>query len=111
MWSVALIIGIPDEVFWTLAPPEIYAAIEAYNERERRADMRAGLVAATLVNVNRSSSSQALVRPEDFFKQRDRPEDYMSEEDALAELKAWAASTQADAVLDADFEMIEEARQ
>jgi len=48
-------------------------SVSAYLEREKRADLRAGVVAATLVNVNLKRGARQR-RPADFFPslQRDR---------------------------------------
>lgn len=56
---------------------------------ERAKYLRAGLVAATIVNVNRKPG-RPLVRPGDFIRERPRPEDFLNVEQARALLDTWA---------------------
>ena len=69
--------------------PEVEAVIERQNNLERARYIRAGLVAATIVNVNRKKGAR-LVRPEDFIREPVREEDFMTPEQALAMMDGWA---------------------
>lgn len=89
MWADAHAAGISDELFWTLAPPELEAVLNRHADLERAKYLRAGLVAATIVNVNRKPG-RPLVKPGDFIKERPRPEDFMNVEQARAVLDTWA---------------------
>lgn len=76
-------------MFWELAPPEVEAILERQNDLERARYLRAGLVAATIVNVHRKPGAP-LVKPGDFIRERPRPEDYMDVEEARVFLDRWA---------------------
>ncbi len=89
LWSSAIAAGIPDEVFWKLTPLEFKAVLDRREAEERAKYMRAGLIAATIVNVNRRQGA-AIVNAEDFFNFPPKPEDYMSIEEATATMDAWA---------------------
>lgn len=95
MWSSAIIAGIPEDVFWRSSPQELEALFRARREKDREAYLRAGLVAATIVNVNRRRGAR-LVQPSDFIVEPPRPEDYMGVEEAVAMMDAWANSTNKD---------------
>lgn len=69
----ALAAGLSLADFWALTPADVTLAIEAHERRERSAYWRAGLVTATLININRSKG-QRRVRPEDFVPKRRSPQ-------------------------------------
>lgn len=60
-------------------------------EATRAAYLRAGLVAATIINVNRRKGAR-LVQAKDFFKEPRKEGDHMSTAEAAAHLDRWAAS-------------------
>lgn len=64
-------------------------------EQDRAATLRAGLVAATIVNVHRRKGSR-LVQPGDFIREAPKAEDYMDVETAKSFMDRWAVSTQGD---------------
>lgn len=57
--------------FWALTPADVILAIDAYEQRERAAYWRSGLMTAAIVNANRKPGSRA-ARPEDFVPRRRR---------------------------------------
>lgn len=94
MWSAAIIAGIPEDLFWRCSPQELGALFERRREKDREAYLRAGLIAATIVNVQRRKGA-ALVQPGDFFRARPKEEDYMDVAEAQKAMEAWAAVTNA----------------
>lgn len=82
--------GIPNELFWELTPREVEEVLKRQAEEERAEYLRAGLVAATIVNVNRKKGAP-MVKPGDFIRVRARPEDYMDIKSTVNALDAWAA--------------------
>lgn len=91
---MAIAAGIPDELFWRSTLGELEEILARKMEQERARYMRAALVAATIVNVNRRKGSR-LVRPSDFIRVRPRPEDYMSPEQAAKFMMRWASEQNA----------------
>jgi hypothetical protein len=85
-------VGIPNELYWELTQHEIAAVLELQTERQkietRSADLRAGLVAATIHNVFRKKGSRP-VRPIDFLQ---GPRRHMSVEDSKLVMDRWARS-------------------
>jgi len=66
MWTQRL--HRPGDEFWGLTYREIAACIKAYNQDEEQHRLLFGLVAATLINVNRSKDSDRVWHPGDFFE-------------------------------------------
>ena len=77
-------------MFWQLTIDELDAVFDAETKRRRAeahaADMRAGLVAATFVNVFRKKGARPL-QPSDFIA---GPHQYMSVKEAQRALTIWA---------------------
>ena len=94
LWSAAIIAGIPEDLFWRSSPQELGALFDRVNEKERGKYLRAGLIAATIVNVKRRRGAP-LVQPGDFFRERVREEDYMDAAKSQKAMDAWAAVTNA----------------
>lgn len=69
------------------------AVINRREEYERRRDMRAGLIAATIVNVKRKRGAR-LTHPGDFFQSRDQ-KNFMSPDEAARFMDRWAAQQNA----------------
>jgi len=88
VWSRAMAAGVPDEVFWRLTPQELLAMFERKREAERAAFLRAGLVAATIVNVNRRPGTRA-VEAADFLQESRRAEDYMNPAEGRRFMDQW----------------------
>lgn len=82
-------IGIPDELFWRMSPPELEAIFKRRAEDERREYLRFGLIAATIVNVHRKKGSR-VIQPSDFFRELPKPEDFMDGEEAVTFMDRWA---------------------
>ena len=80
-------------MFWRLSPPEVEAVLERQNDLERAKYLRAGLIAATIVNCapNRRRSAP-MAKPGDFIRERPRPEDYMNVDEARELLDGWAVA-------------------
>ena len=78
--------GIPHELFWELSIPEVEAVVERRVEEQRAQTLRAGLIAATILNVHRAKG-QPLVQPQDFLADRDQ---FLSSEEAMAFMDRWA---------------------
>lgn len=91
MWAAALCAGIPDEVFWDLTPHEVAAVIDQRAEEERRATLRAALIAATIVNVH-LPKGRRMVQPSDFIQELPREEDYLDVDVAQSVMDRWAQS-------------------
>lgn len=70
-------------------------SIRAYNEREKRGDRRAGVIASTLINVNRDPKKHSRVKPEDLFPslKPERPRREQSPEEMRRLMLAMAALT------------------
>lgn len=83
--------GIPDALFWNLTPFELAAVLDRVKEQEKRATLRAGLVAATIVNVNLKKGAR-LVQPSDFIVEPIREEDFMDADASAQMMDRWAAS-------------------
>lgn len=73
-------------------------------EAEKREYLRAGLIAATIVNVNRRKG-QRLVQPGDFIRERIKPDDFMSVEEATAKMDGWAKTLNKDLQAQQSFEV------
>ena len=89
MWASALNAGIPPDLIWELSVPEIEAVVGLKCEDDRAACLRAGLIAATILNVNIRKGARKY-KPSDFVSM---PDDYMTPELAKAHLDAWARET------------------
>jgi hypothetical protein len=83
---LALTCGIPHELFWELSIPEVEAVIEQRVAEQRAQTLRAGLIAATILNVHRSKG-QPLVQPHDFLPGQDQ---FLTPEEAMAFMDRWA---------------------
>lgn len=92
MWATAIAAGVPNELFWEITPQELAEILKQKREQERAAYLRAGLVAATIVNVNRKRGSR-MVQPSDFIRELPRDEDFMDVEEAVAMMDRWAKTT------------------
>lgn len=75
-------------MFWQLTQREVAAVLKRVSERSRAADLRAGLIAATITNVHRRKGA-ALVHPSDFVR---GPKRYMTVEEAETHMDRWAKS-------------------
>lgn len=94
MWARCVAEGVPDEVFWSSRLSEVRELVDAIREREDRlqenANLRAGLVAATMVNMW-SKKGARTVQPQDFFRRREP----ISAERFRENMLTWAREMQA----------------
>lgn len=81
--------------------PEIQAVVDQRIEANRAATLRAGLIAAMIVNVNRAPGTP-LVHPEDFVA---GPDEYLTPEEAADFMDRWAASQGGTIVAPTDAEV------
>ena len=91
---MAMAVGIPHELFWELTIEEVNEVLKRENEKEKSAYLRAGLIAATIVNVHRRKGAR-MVKPSDFIRERPKDEDYMDVATAKKVLGRWAKSVNA----------------
>lgn len=80
--------GVPNALFWDLTRPEVLAVLKRRADVQHVANLRAGLVAAAVINSNRPRGRKP-VMPGDFF--RDREREYMDPKRARAFLLGWAS--------------------
>lgn len=64
-------LGLSDEEFGASTLRRLYAQLERWEEVQRRADLRVGLLASLLYNPHRKKGARAL-KPEDFFPEPPR---------------------------------------
>lgn len=83
--------GIPNELFWALTYQEVGAWLKQRAAYERSANLRAGLVAATIANVHRRPGSP-VVKASDFIRAPRKASDYMSPKEAATFMQGWAQS-------------------
>lgn len=80
MQSISIVeFGLTKEQFLDLSPAEFFALCKAKKSEDRKADLRAGLVAATILNLFRGKND-APFQPLDFFSQH-QDEEYESREE------------------------------
>ena len=82
--------GISDSLFWTLTPHELAAVLKIRAREAEQESLRFGLVAATIVNVNRRKGTR-MVQPRDFFRKKRQAKDFMSVEAAQSFMDGWAS--------------------
>ncbi len=82
-----MVAGISNELYWDLTLREVEAVLDRVAEREQALNLRAGLVAATVINVKKKKGSP-LVRAGDFFKKR-QDKEYMSPAEAHRFMGRW----------------------
>lgn len=68
-------------------------SIRAYREREKQGDYRAGVIASTLININRDPKKSRRVEPKDLFPSLQPPKRDQSPEEMRRALLAMAALT------------------
>lgn len=68
---------------------EVEAVLEIHSRLERAKYLRAGLIAATYINMHRKPGAP-MVKPGDFIRERPKPEDFMDVETARRVLDKWA---------------------
>lgn len=85
---MALLVGIPDELYWELTEEEVVAVLKLEAQRQRAANLRAGLVAATICNNNPYRKKGARrMKATDFIR---GPKRHMSVEEARKFMAGWA---------------------
>jgi len=74
VWAIGRFdLGLSEEELWNLTLPEFNALLERKRERDERADLRAGTVAAVIANAFRSKGTRAY-GPADFMPTLQRHE-------------------------------------
>jgi len=71
---------------------EVNAVLRVRYEKEKAAYLRAGLIAATILNVH-SPKGRRKWKATDFISERPKAEDYMNVEQTARALDAWAAAS------------------
>lgn len=82
-----------DELYWRLTLEEVSAVLKQRQTEEQRADLRAGLVAATVANVHRRKGQRA-IQPRDFFGEGRRR--HMTPQEGARFMRRWAKSVNRD---------------
>jgi len=88
LWAEWVGCGLSADVFWDLTMREVGAVMECKRRHVQNANLRAGLIAAILVNLHRKKGRRA-VKPADFFATAPTR---MSARSAEPFMDAWAAS-------------------
>jgi hypothetical protein len=83
-----------DSRFWALTPAEYHSLVNAWDKKEHRSFLKAGVVAATIANIHRDPNQRSQpFSPEDFAPSRERDRHYMTVEETEAALermtRAW----------------------
>ena len=69
-WSEWVSLGLHEPLFWECTLPEVRVVFGRADRHRRWADLRAGLIAATIVNMA-GKHSRRNVKPQDFFARSD----------------------------------------
>ncbi|GAF67928.1 unnamed protein product [marine sediment metagenome] len=89
-------IGMPNELYWDSTREEVDAVFRQRADydaaQNKAANLRAGLVAATLINIYRKPGART-VKPSDFVVQERQ---YMSPKEGRTFMDRWAATENAD---------------
>lgn len=85
--------GLADEFFWNLTPVLFEMLVEQYRNREHRANLRSGLIAAELRNANRTKTTDKLWVASDFFEERQSQKEEQTDEEMLMAMNAWVTRT------------------
>lgn len=96
-WADSVAAGIPDELFWDLTLPETEDLLVELAGRDRalrrERNMRAGVIAATIVNTT-PRRSRRIFEWTDFFPEYEAEFSYTDTPEGLrAALLAWAEQT------------------
>lgn len=89
LWSEAIAAGIPDELFWGLTVGEVNEVIRRRIDQERAAFLRAGLITSAIYNTHLKKGARKF-KPTDFVREERRESDYMTVEQSIKALDAWA---------------------
>jgi hypothetical protein len=68
-----VVLGLSHQEFWDLTPREFSAFLDMHERQQERADMRFGVVAASVRNAQRIKDSDHIFTPYDFFNLRPPP--------------------------------------
>lgn len=84
-------LGLSEQEFWEMAPQVFEALSKQWMQGEERKNLRAGLIAATIVNVQ--PGRKRAVKPSDFFRQRrEAPIDTQDLKQILTAISSWRKS-------------------
>ena len=79
LWSIGRYdLHLTEKEFWALTPAEFFALTGRLSLQKRWGDFRAGIIAATIANVNRGKKKKAY-----------KPADFMPKEESRGEKKTW----------------------
>ena len=84
--------GIPNDLYWELTLQEVGAVLRRVVEQERAANLRAGLIAATIINASPYKPKGRFVRPTDFLAERQ----HMTAEEGQLFMDSWSTAQNAD---------------
>lgn len=97
-------LGLPESAFWRLTPVRFFALVERHRERIARDDLRAGVIAATVVNLFAKKDGEPAL-PFDFFpwhkdeeKEKERKQEIARRKlrQQQESMRAWAAAVKHD---------------
>ncbi len=84
---MAIAVGIPDALYWDMTPDEFEAVLKEVTFNNRQANLRAGLIAATIVNMSPHRRRRRAVQPSDFLA---KPRMHMTPEEGQKAMRRWA---------------------
>lgn len=84
--------GLADDYFWNLTPLLFGMLSEQHRQRERRKDLRAGLVAAAVYNTARTKKTDKVWMPGDFFGEA-KSNGVQTEHEMMLAMDAWVVRT------------------
>lgn len=70
LWSEWTFLGLDNDLFWDSTLEEVEAVFDRAREADRKADRRAGLIAAQVTNMA-GKVSRRTAKPDDFFRYDD----------------------------------------
>lgn len=85
--------GLTDEFFWSLSPALFARLVDRLNQRERRANLRAAMIACEFRNSNRTKETDKFWLPTDLFPEDEKPKAEQTDEEMLFVMNQWVART------------------
>lgn len=84
--------GLADDYFWNLTPLLFGMLSEQHRQKERRKDLRAGLITAAIYNTNRPPKSFKVWEADDFFGEA-KSNGVQTEHEMMLAMDAWVVRT------------------